>query len=97
MSMAFAAALAGGVAFESEEVARIENTSKAVRSLRGSLKLFGAGELGATSERDLTSGRTDESTLVRRQTAHSIFIDLHEELRSSGRCCTRPASQSSAR
>lgn len=90
MSMAFAAALAGGVAFESEEVARIENASKAIRSLRGSLKLFGAADLGAGGERAVTSGRTDESTLVRRQTAHSIFIDLHEELRSSGRLMEEP-------
>jgi hypothetical protein len=90
MSMAFAATLAGGVALESEQLARVEEASSAVRSLRGSLGLFGAGGLDGGGARSGTSGRTDESTLVRRHTMHSIFIDLHDELRSSGRLLVHP-------
>lgn len=89
MSMAFAAALAGGVALEAEEIARVRATSRAVKGLRGSLNLFRAGIEGGR-ERENASGRTDESTLVRRHTTHSIFIDLHEELQSSGRISTEP-------
>jgi hypothetical protein len=90
MSMAFAAALAGGVALEAEEVARIEESSSAVKSLRGSLNLFRAGIEGGR-ERNTSSGRSDESTLVRRHTTHSIFIDLYDELRASGRLHQEPA------
>lgn len=91
MSMAFAAALAGGVVFESEETARREDASKAVRNLRGSLRLFGAGAIDGLAERSSSAGSSTESTLVRRHTAHSIFINLHDELRSSGRIVVDPA------
>jgi hypothetical protein len=91
MSMAFAAALAGGVAFESEETARREDASKAVRNLRGSLRLFGVGAINGLAERWTSAGSSTESTLVRRHTAHSIFINLHDEFRSSGRLVVDPA------
>jgi hypothetical protein len=41
MSMAFAAALAGGVALEREDVAHEAQESEAVRNIRGNLRLFG--------------------------------------------------------
>lgn len=90
MSMAFSAALAGGVATEVEQTDRAEDTSKAVRSLRGSLKLFGAANLEGGKERDSSSAMTRESTLLRRHTAHSIFINLHQELQASGRLSVNP-------
>lgn len=90
MSMAFAAALAGGVALESEQLARVEDASRAVRSLRSSLRLFGVGGVDAGGSGSVSSGTTTEATLVRRHTAHSVFIDLYEELRSTGRLVAQP-------
>jgi len=89
MSMAFAAALAGGVALEREDEAQ---ESEAVRNLRGNLRLFGtlglsAGGLGAqrepaTKESELA---TTDSRMVRHHTEASIFIALHDELRRTNR------------
>jgi hypothetical protein len=81
MSMAFAAALAGGVALEAEQVDRSGATSEAVKNLRGSLRLWRAGGLEAGREESTSSDAASESRLVRRHTAASIFIDLHDELR----------------
>ncbi len=91
MSMAFAAALSGGVALESEQTSRTEDSSRAVKSLRGSLRVFGAASFGGSSERASGEGRSDESTLVRKHTTHSIFIALHEELQASGRLVSDPS------
>ena len=92
MSMAFAAALAGGVALEREDIERDTHESEAVRKLRGNLRLFGTLGLGAvavgvagdktTKEAEL--GAT-ESRLVRHHTEASIFIALHDELRRTHR------------
>jgi hypothetical protein len=92
MSMAFAAALAGGVALEREDVAHEAQESEAVRNIRGNLRLFGtlglgAGGLGAQGERATTESElaTTESRLIRHHTEASIFIALHDELRRTGR------------
>jgi hypothetical protein len=92
MSMAFAAALAGGVALEREDVERETQESEAVRNLRGNLRLFGAWGLGAGSvgiggdrERKESDVAASESRLVRHHTEASIFIALHDELRRTGR------------
>jgi hypothetical protein len=81
MSMAFAAALAGGVSLESEEIAR--HTSQAVRNLRGNLRFAESVEL------EVGGGKTRESEstsrMVKQNTEASIFISLHQELRDSGR------------
>ena len=90
MSMAFSAALAGGVALEVEHTDRAEDTSKAVKSLRGSLKVFGAADVQAARERGSSSATGSESTLLRRHTAHSIFINLHQELQASGQLTASP-------
>lgn len=92
MSMAFAAALAGGVALEREDVEHEAQESEAVRNLRGNLRLFGALGLGggtveaqdvrATKASELA---TTESRLVRHHTEASIFIALHDELRRTNR------------
>lgn len=84
MSMAFAAALAGGVALEREDVERDTQESQAVRNLRGNLRLFGA--LGAEAGRDTreTDTAATESRFVRRHTEASIFITLYDELRRRG-------------
>ena len=81
ISMAFAAALAGGVALESEETAR--HTSQAVRNIRGNLRFAeGAGlEVGGGKTRESES----TSRMVKQNTEASIFISLHQELRDSGR------------
>ena len=89
MSMAFAAALAGGIALESEEIERSEQTSEALRKLRGNLRAY-AVELGGargSSERDTAA---TESRLVRRHTDASIFISLHDELLRAGRLTENP-------
>jgi len=85
MSMAFAAALAGGVALEREEVESETQESQAVRNLRGNLRLFGA--LGASGGRETAASEaaTAGSRLVRQHTEASIFIALYDELRRTGR------------
>jgi hypothetical protein len=92
MSMAFAAALAEGVALEREEVERDQQESQAVRNLRGNLRLFGAfgiggGAAGASGEREVSESdhAAAESRLVRHHTEASIFIALYDELRRTGR------------
>ena len=92
MSMAFAAALAGGVALEREEVERDRQESQAVRNLRGNLRLFGTfgiggGTAGASGEREVSESdlAATESRLVRHHTEASIFIALYDELQRTGR------------
>jgi hypothetical protein len=85
MSMAFAAALAGGVALEREEVERDSEASQAVRNLRGNLRLFDALGVGGARETTKTDATASESRLVRHHTEASIFIALHDELRRTGR------------
>ncbi len=92
MSMAFAAALAGGVALEREEVERDRQESQAVRNLRGNLRLFGAfgfggGAASAGGEREVSESdlAATESRLVLHHTEASIFIALYDELQRTGR------------
>ena len=89
MSMAFAAALAGGVALESEEVERSEQTSEALRKLRGNLRAY-AVELGGARGSSESDTAATESRLVRRHTDASVFISLHNELRRAGRLAESP-------
>jgi hypothetical protein len=89
MSMAFAAALAGGVALESEEVERSEQTSEALRKLRGNLRLYTV-EFGGARGSSQTETAATESKLIRRHTDASIFIALHDELRRSKRIIEAP-------
>jgi len=96
MSMAFAAALAGGVALTREEVEREDQQSQAVKNLRGNLRAFGllgglllgSGEAGRESTEAETAASA--SRLVRQHTESSIFIALHDELRRSGRLLEAP-------
>jgi hypothetical protein len=90
MSMAFAAALAGGVALEEEQVDRSEDESRAVRNLRGSIKAFRAVDAGASRETGEGSVLASESRLVRRHNMASIFIDLYDELSRTGRLVRDP-------
>lgn len=85
MSMAFAAALSGGVALQSEEVEGDRSESAAIRKLQGNVRLFGA--LGASGQRDQTEEKSanSELRLVRQHTEASIFISLYDELRRTGR------------
>lgn len=85
MSMAFAAALAGGIALEQETVERDSHESSAVRNLRGNLRLFDVvGVGGGRSTTDADASGT-EARMTRRHTEASIFIALHDELRRRGR------------
>jgi hypothetical protein len=92
MSMAFAAALAGGVALEREDIEHDTHESEAVRNLRGNLRLFGAlgfggGAAGVAADRETKEAdvAATESRLVRHHTEASIFIALHDELRRTHR------------
>ena len=85
MSMTFAAAVAGGVALQREEVEHDRHESAAVRNLRGNLRLAGALDIGGGRERSDTESVAATSRLVRQHTEASIFIALHDELRQSGR------------
>lgn len=85
MSMAFAAALTGGVALETEQVATEKQESESLKNLRGNLRiidLFGVG--GERGSKDGEVGAT-ESRLRREHTKASIFIGLYGELQRTGR------------
>lgn len=84
MSMAFAAALSGGVALQREEVERDNQESQAVRNLRGNLRVFDVLGLGGSRERQEGEETGIESRLIRHHTEASIFIALHDELRRAG-------------
>jgi hypothetical protein len=56
MSMAFAAAITGGVSLEEEQIDRLTDTSRFVRALRGNLKVWRAGEIGGGRETANESG-----------------------------------------
>jgi hypothetical protein len=85
MSMAFAAALTGGVALEEELVERAHETSEALKRLGGKLNVWRAGALEAAKQQAEGTAVGAESRLIRHQTVASIFIDLYQELRQSGR------------
>jgi len=84
MSMAFAAALTGGVALEAEEIETGNQESESLRNLRGSLRfidLLGIG--GERGSKEAETGGT-ESRLRREHTKASIFIGLYDELQRAG-------------
>jgi hypothetical protein len=91
MSMAFAAAITGGVALEEEQVDRSSDTSRAVRNLRGNLRAWRVGGIEAGREATEGSDVTSESRLVRRHTDASIFIALYDELGSRGQLHKDPS------
>lgn len=91
MSMAFAAALTGGVSLEEEHVERIGGASQAVKNLHGNLRLWRVGSIGAGAERTESSDALNEARLVRRHTEASIFIDLYNELRRTEKLREDPA------
>jgi hypothetical protein len=85
MSMAFAAALTGGVALQREEVEQGKQESEAVRNLRGNLRLFDFLGLGGARESKEGDSASTESRLRREHTKASIFIGLYDELQRAGR------------
>jgi hypothetical protein len=85
MSMAFAAALAGGVALEREDVERDDHESNAVKNLRGNLRFFGALGVGGGRETRESEVVGTQSRLIRHHTEASIFITLYDELRRTER------------
>jgi hypothetical protein len=91
MSMAFAAALSGGVALEEEHVDRLSDASQAVKNLRGNLNLWRVGGVGGGRERSEASEAAVESRLIRRHTEASIFIALYDELRRTEQLSLDPA------
>jgi hypothetical protein len=91
MTMAFAAALTGGVALELEDREREQAQSQAARKLSGGIRLFDVLNLGATRERSRSESSDVESRIVRRHTEASIFITLYDELRRSGRVESNPS------
>jgi hypothetical protein len=92
MSMAFAAALGGGVALEREEVAHDDLESSALRNLRGNLRLFDVLGAEAGRQRSETESSSREARLVLRHTEASIFISLYAELRRTNRVQHEPVA-----
>ncbi len=94
MSMAFAAALTGGVALEEQQHDRTGETSTAIKNLRGNLKLLSALGLGGGVEagRNDTNetATTSEFQITRHHTFASIFIDLYDEMRCSNLLSEEP-------
>jgi hypothetical protein len=89
MSMAFAAAITGGVSLEEEQIDRLTDTSRFVRALRGNLKVWRAGEIGGGVKRPTNPGPR-ESRSIRRHTDASILITLYDELRRTGNLHINP-------
>lgn len=85
MSMAFAAALTGGVALQTEEVEHEKQESEALRNLRGNLRIFDMIGLGGGRESKEGEAGSTESRLRREHTKASIFIGLYDELQQTGR------------
>ena len=90
MSMAFSAALTGGVALEEELLDKTGSTSQAVKNLKGNLKLWRAGGFEAGRSATDKDEATIESRLIRRHTVASIFIDLYDELARTGQLLDEP-------
>jgi hypothetical protein len=84
MSMAFAAAVAGGVAPEEELVDRNAQTTEAVKKLQGSLRLWRAGGFEAGRAATESSDIGSQSRVIRRHSEASLFIVLYDELRRTG-------------
>lgn len=85
MSMAFAAALTGGVALETEEVEHESQESETLKNLRGNLRILDAIGIGGGREVKDGEGGSSESRLRREHTKASIFIGLYDELQRTGR------------
>ncbi|HXS45916.1 MAG TPA: hypothetical protein VN756_00465 [Solirubrobacterales bacterium] len=84
MSMAFAAAVSGGVALQSEDTQRNTHESQAVRNIQGNLRAFDLVGIGASRESKRSEGAEIESRFVRQHTEASIFISLHDDLKRTG-------------
>jgi hypothetical protein len=84
MSMAFAAALTGGVALETERVEHEKQESEALKNLRGNLRIFDAIGIGGGRESKEGEAGSTESRLRREHTKASIFIGLYDELQRAG-------------
>ncbi len=85
MSMAFAAALTGGVALETEEVEHEKQESAALKNLRGNLRVLDLLGVGGGRESQEGEIGSTESRLRREHTKASIFIGLFDELQRTGR------------
>lgn len=84
MSMAFAAAISGGIALQSEDLERQAHESEALRNIQGNLRAFNL--LGVGGQRGSSQSETGEteSRFIREHTEASIFIALHDELKRTG-------------
>ncbi|HWC47905.1 MAG TPA: hypothetical protein VG448_03380 [Solirubrobacterales bacterium] len=80
MSMAFAAAISGGVALQSEDLQREGHESQAVRNIQGNLRAFDLLGVGAQRGSSEAGSVENESRFIRQHTEASIFIALHDEL-----------------
>lgn len=80
MSMAFAAALSGGIALQSEDLQREGHESQAVKNIQGNLRAFDLLGVGAGRGSSQTEAIESESRFIRQHTEASIFIALHDEL-----------------
>jgi hypothetical protein len=84
MSMAFAAAISGGVALQSEDLERQGHESEALRNIQGNLRAFNLLDIGGRRGSSKSETGETESRFIREHTEASIFIALHDELKRTG-------------
>jgi hypothetical protein len=81
MTLAFSAALTGGVALETESVEHTQREDQSTKKLRAGLRIFDLLDLGGGIDKQGKESANSESRVVRRHTEASIFINLIDELR----------------
>jgi hypothetical protein len=84
MTMAYAAALAGGVAMKTESVDTGEKQVGKSGELRAGLRLFDILDFGGKGKISKKEAAKSESRIIRHHTEASIFITLFRELTSLG-------------
>src|ERR1700749_340072 len=84
MSMAFAAAVSGGVALQREDTRRDSYESEALKNIQGNVRAFDLISLGAGKQAKRAESAESESRYVRQHTEASMFISLYDELKRTG-------------
>ena len=85
MTMAFAAALTGGVALKTEDVDSLEKKTEKAAELRAGIRLFDLLDLGTRGKKSRIEKKAkSQSRMVQHHTEASIFITLFNELKRHG-------------
>lgn len=80
MTLAFSAALAGGVVLQSEEIAEKAQAEGKERELSAGIHLFDILSAGARGSKSKVEAAKSQSRMMRQHTEASIFITLYDEL-----------------